>query len=288
MKQFIKPPIKYTGSKFSELANLLPLFPCNIYNFYEPFVGGGSVFLNTDAKFYHINDFNKRIAIFWEQVFNTNSDSKLLKKQLYRLNFLNKERHSLHTSKFINDLEARQLIGYIYYNERDKFNNEDFSLSTTFWVYEFAYGGIERYNSKGKFNVPYGGISYNKKDISNKIETIRNLNQTMSVNVYCLDFMEFLPKNYENNDFVFLDPPYDTTFSSYGNSTFDKEDHIRLRDYLLNLDCKFLMVINENDFIKSLYDKHLFNTMTYNKTYKVNVKNRMKNNQIKHMVVKNY
>ena len=53
----------------------------------------------------------------------------------------------------------------------------------------------------------------------------------------------------DKNDFIFLDPPYDSTFSNYGNATaekvegFDKKDHIRLANAFKNLEAKALMVI---------------------------------------------
>lgn len=40
--------------------------------------------------------------------------------------------------------------------------------------------------------------------------------------IYNLDFEEFLNLfNLNKNDFIFLDPPYDSEFSTYDNNSFD-------------------------------------------------------------------
>ncbi|MCA6073010.1 MAG: DNA adenine methylase, partial [Endomicrobium sp.] len=48
-------PLFYIGDKYKLLKQLLPLFPARINNFYEPFIGGGSVFLNVSANGYILN-----------------------------------------------------------------------------------------------------------------------------------------------------------------------------------------------------------------------------------------
>ena len=43
-------PLFYVGDKYKLMKQLINLFPKEINNFYEPFVGGGTVFLNIEAK----------------------------------------------------------------------------------------------------------------------------------------------------------------------------------------------------------------------------------------------
>jgi len=314
MDYFLKPPIKYTGSKFSELSTFLPYFPEDIDIFYEPFIGGGSVFLNTKANKYHINDYDKKIFNFWNTIFS--KDTTLLNEQTSRLLELDLERfaypsnnyvcmtnypfsetskknikkHNIIDEKSLRVIAEREHQANIYYLERDLYNTKQPSLSTTFWVTEFAYCGMSRYNSDGVFNVPYGGISYNNKDILPKINSIMNIRKKYNdVSVWNNDFECFLMGNeYKENDFIFLDPPYTTTFSSYGNNSFDKNDHTRLRNLLKTIECKFLMILNYDDFTKELYEDDYFKVMVYDKKYKVNIKNRMKDNDVKHMIVMNY
>jgi DNA adenine methylase len=94
-----------------------------------------------------------------------------------------------------------------------------------------------RYNSNGDFNVPYGGIAYNNKNFSKKVEYLKTkelkslLDNTVIENLDFEDFFnQYIP---ENNDFVFLDPPYDSEFSTYAKNEFTKKDQVRLANYLI-------------------------------------------------------
>jgi DNA adenine methylase len=44
-----------------------------------------------------------------------------------------------------------------------------------FFVRENAYASMFRSNRSGAFNVPYGGITYNRKDLARKIAALRSL-----------------------------------------------------------------------------------------------------------------
>ena len=61
MKSKIRSPFFYVGDKYKLMPQLEKLFPVNINNYYEPFVGGGSSFLNTEAKNFFLNDINKYV-----------------------------------------------------------------------------------------------------------------------------------------------------------------------------------------------------------------------------------
>ena len=55
----------------------------------------------------------------------------------------------------------------------------------------------------------------------------------------------------------YCDPPYHNTEGFYrnvGEKGFTEEDHIRLRDALLNIQGKFLLSYNDDEFIHRLYD----------------------------------
>lgn len=170
----------------------------------------------------------------------------------------------------------------------NKYDNSEYF----YFIREYCYSSMFRYNSNGEFNVPYGGISYNRKNFQRKIDYIKSKElQTHFVNtdIYNLDFEEFLNKiKLTKNDFIFLDPPYDTDFSSYVNNTFDKQDQERLADYLINkCPAKFMLVIKNTDFILSLYDKKGLYITTFDKTYMVSFKGR-NNRDCEHLLITNY
>ena len=58
--QFRRSPFFYVGDKYKLLPQLEENFPKDIDRFIEPFCGGGSVFLNTDANQYLLNDKQKQ------------------------------------------------------------------------------------------------------------------------------------------------------------------------------------------------------------------------------------
>jgi DNA adenine methylase len=93
----------------------------------------------------------------------------------------------------------------------------------------------------------------------------------------------------KKEDFMFLDPPYDSEFSTYAQNEFLKADHERLANYLINrLKCKWMLVIKETPFIRGLYsNKRGINIMSFDKNYQVSFMNR-NNKSVTHLLIRNY
>jgi DNA adenine methylase len=95
-----------------------------------------------------------------------------------------------------------------------------------YFVREFCYGSMFRFNSKGEFNIPYGGITYNRKNFKQKVANIFSLaivNLFKETKIFNLDFEVFLNQiELVSSDFIFLDPPYDSEFSEYDQNAFTK------------------------------------------------------------------
>ena len=160
------------------------------------------------------------------------------------------------------------------------------------FIREYCYSSMFRFNKNGKFNVPYGGISYNGKSLSSKIEYYKSdelVNYLSKTEFYMDDFLTFVNRlDLSSNDFMFLDPPYDTTFSEYDKNSFDQNDQIRLSEYLINnCNCKFMLVIKKTDFIENLYRNRNLQIIEFNKNYFVSFKNRNKK-RVTHLLIKNY
>jgi DNA adenine methylase len=181
---------------------------------------------------------------------------------------------------------------YIY-NHINKFEiGEQTKSAIFFFIRNFAYGGMFRYNSLGQFNAPYGGIQYNKKNLQKKVNYLKSkqllniLNTTVIEN---LDFEDFLGKYKPlRNDFIFLDPPYDSEFSTYTKNKFEKEDQKRLSNYLIK-ECKshWMLIIKNTDFIKKLYFDKGLHIKLFDKTYLVSFMNR-NNKNTEHLLITNY
>jgi DNA adenine methylase len=160
-----------------------------------------------------------------------------------------------------------------------------------YFVREFCYASMFRYNRKGEFNIPYGGIAYNRKNFRLKVENIFSKDTQRLFKhskFYNLDFAEFISTvQPTENDFIFLDPPYDSEFSEYDQNSFTKDDQVRLRDVLLKTKAKWMLVIKETDFIRSLYSVPQCKFIEFDKTYIYNVRGR-NNRDTKHLIIVNY
>lgn len=179
------------------------------------------------------------------------------------------------------------------YNYPEKYTlSKPRTVAIFLFIREYCYSSMFRFNRNGKFNVPYGGISYNGKCLSSKIEYYKTkelLDYLNKTNFYTDDFLSFVNGlNLSENDFMFLDPPYDTTFSEYDKNRFDQNDQIRLAQYLINnCCCKFMLVIKKTEFIESLYRNKGLHIIEFDKNYFVSFKNRNQKN-VKHLLIKNY
>lgn len=154
------------------------------------------------------------------------------------------------------------------HNKEENYTIEERGAQFLF-IREFGFGSMYRFNSEGDFNVPYGGYSYNSKSLTNKIKNITSEEIKkifFETNINCGDFEEVINRwKYGKNDFMFLDPPYDSIFTSYDNNIFNKEEHIRLAECLKRCKCNWLLVIGKTDFICNLYKD--YKIIEYNKTY---------------------
>ncbi|MDB5190532.1 MAG: adenine methylase [Segetibacter sp.] len=160
-----------------------------------------------------------------------------------------------------------------------------------YYVREFCYASMFRYNSKGGFNIPYGGIAYNKKNFALKVDKLfAGEVQSLFANSSFtnLDFEEFLLETKPAaSDFIFLDPPYDSEFSEYDQNAFTRQDQVRLRNVLLTLPAKWMMVIKETPFIRELYNVEACQLIDFDKTYTYNVRGR-NNRDTRHLIIANY
>src|SRR5574344_535813 len=215
-----------------------------------------------------------------------------ISSKLIRMAELEQKKGALLEQDIYDNFECA-LKGSFYMFIRALYNQNQFKNSEYFYfIREYCYSSMFRYNSNGEFNVPYGGISYNRKNFQRKIDYIKSAKlqkHFYNTQIFNMDFEEFLNKiKLSENDFIFLDPPYDTDFSSYVNNSFDKNDQERLADYLINkCPAKFMLVIKDTEFISSLYSKKGLYISRFDKKYMVSLKGR-NNRECEHLLITNY
>lgn len=232
------------------------------------------------------DELNEQYNIFEKELFR-NISSKLI-----RMKELELKKGNLSQKDIFENFECA-LKGSFYMFIRALYNQNHFENSHYFYfIREYCYSSMFRYNAKGEFNVPYGGISYNRKNFQRKIDYIKSnelQEHFYNTQVFNLDFEEFMYKiNLSENDFIFLDPPYDTDFSSYANNSFDQNDQERLADYLINnCPAKFMLIIKDTDFISRLYSNKGLYINYFDKKYMVSFKNR-NDKDCQHLIITNY
>lgn len=160
------------------------------------------------------------------------------------------------------------------------------------YIHQFAYEGQFRYDKDGKFKTSYGGVGQSKTRLLKKLTYYKSENvreHFSSTHIYNYDFEEFLLKtNPLEKDFIFLDPPYDCEFSTYDGNEFNRNDHKRLADYLLNkCKAKWMLIIDKTDFIYDLYNRPGIYIQEYDKKYSCNARNN-KDRSVIHLLITNY
>ena len=183
-------------------------------------------------------------------------------------------------------------LRYLYNKINEHEIPPDVATAIFFFVRDNAYASMFRYNRQGKFNVPYGGISYNRKDLQRKVAYLQSaelryhLANTVIENMDFEAFLQQYPP--ETHDFIFLDPPYDSEFSTYTQNEFSKQDQERLAYYLLNqCRAKFMLVIKNTPMINALYSSRGLHIRAFSKKYLVSFQDR-NNRESEHLIITNF
>lgn len=191
---------------------------------------------------------------------------------------------------------------YMYY--RDLYNCQQTTMqgqraALYLFLRQYAYNSMFRFSKAGNFNVPYGGQSYNNISLQTKLdyyqnaELIKALTETTITN---LDFSDFLKKyTPEKDDFLFIDPPYDSAFSQYDQLPFDKIAQTKLATILIKeIVANWMVVISDTPFIRKLYPIGMqtangskIKVQDFNKVYNTNFKNRNQR-KTKLLLITNY
>ncbi len=245
-------------------------------------------------------DFKNMFEIFLDknvQNFMRELQRNLLSKTK-RMKVLENKKWKLPDSDILANIESA-LKSAFYMHIRHLYNNivqyeipSPYAAAIFFFVRENAYASMFRYNSRGEFNVPYGGISYNRKDLARKISYMHSpelqlyFKDTVIEN---MDFAAFLHKYPPKpDDFIFLDPPYDSEFSTYAQNAFTMKDQARLAQFLLHAcRAKFMLVIKNTPAILGLYSSTHLKISTFDKTYLVSFQDR-NNRDVEHLIITNF
>ncbi len=273
----MNPIVKWAGGKRQILNELIKRMPQKYNKYFEPFIGGGALFLSIAPKEAYISDLNEELL----NVYRCLSDKDLFDKFKNQLNYYQDK----HCESFY--YEIREM------DRNSEYNNTPIYIKAARMVYlnKAGYNGLYRVNSKGYFNVPF-----NKKEKvvlydENNIKLLNEYFLSNKIEIVHVDFSNVLNKA-KQGDFVYFDPPYDDlnnkTFTSYTENNFTKEDQIRLCNVAKELSNKgvFVMLSNHNTpFIQELYKD--FKIEIINAKRMIN-SNASKRGFVEEVVIRNY
>jgi len=235
----MKPFLKWAGGKYKIIDKILEALPGGT-RLIEPFVGSGAVFLNA-AKFntYLLADTNSDLIYLYK---NIQKDGE---------NFVD---YSIDLFKAENNTAEK------FYDFRAEFNDcKDVKRRAALFIYlnRHCFNGLCRYNSKGKFNVPFGSI----KNPQYPYEEVINFYVKSQQADFILSDFRSTMEMAKVGDVVYCDPPYapltlTSNFSDYTQEPFGKNDHRALAKTSILLKSKGIPVIVSNhdtDFTRGLY-----------------------------------
>lgn len=202
--------LKWAGGKYTLVEPIRQLLPAGD-KLIEPFVGAGSVFLNTDYDKYLLNDINTDLINLY----------KFLKRR---------------PKTFIED--ARKLFvpsnneEQAYYALRKAFNasTDTYERSLLFlYLNRHGYNGLCRYNSRGLFNVPFGRYRapyFPAAELEFFAEKAKKATFT------CEPFQNSF-RRARRGHVVYCDPPYlplspTANFTSYSGNGFGLDEQLLL------------------------------------------------------------
>lgn len=241
------PPIKIQGIK----TKLIPFIKRNARLdsdtlWLEPFMGSGVVGFNIAPRRAIFADINPYTINFYQEIKERRITSSIVRE------FLQEEGYLLS----LKDAEH-------YYAVRDRFNEKHNPLDFLF-LNRSCFNGMIRFNSKNQFNTPYG----HKRDRFAKAYITKIVNQVAFVESRLREcdwmflhqtFEKTLSGPFEENTFIYCDPPYIGRHVDYFDS-WDETDEERLCRCLQEANVPFMLStwdhneFRENVYLKTIWD----------------------------------
>lgn len=303
----LKPILKWVGGKTQILDKLIADFPVNINNYYEPFLGGGSVLftLLSYARIGVINltghvyasDSNEPLIFMYKNI-------QTSRNELFAaIQILINEYDGCRTEGPLNRApenleEATDLKENYYYWIRTQYNKLSAEEKKTvqgsaflIFLNKTCFRGVFRIGPNG-FNVPYGH-SKNTPEIINKahLDDIHNL--IRGVIFECCHFSTSLARVNNPLDYVYMDPPYapenNKSFVGYTENGFCLEDHVSLFKTIYNLrenSVKLMMSNADVELVRTTFTEPNYHTDTILCKRTINSTN--PDAKAKEVIIKNY
>jgi len=248
-----QPFLKWAGGKTQLLGDLKKRFPdpkaTADHNYFEPFVGGGAVFFWSKPDQAFLSDCNLELINVY-QVIRDNVRVLMSKLDTFNKKSLNKATYNTNRERY------RRLV--LDPNEK----NDILRAAFLIFLNKTCYNGLYRVNQNGVFNVPFGNYQrfpslYSRENLLSVSDHLKK------VDIRCADY-DWILAEAEKGDFIYFDPPYDSTesrngFTSYNKNSFLREEHKHLFEVFRKLDdrgCYVMLSNAKTAFIEELYSDY--------------------------------
>jgi len=306
-----KPFLKWVGGKTQIMSNIIDNIPKEINNYYEPFLGGGSVLLmilslqkenkiKINGKIY-VSDLNKRLINIYKHI-KSNKDELFEYIEKY-INTYDKLTGDIINRKPKNENEAKTSKESYYYWIRKCYNelnkkqnltiNDEINLSSMFmFMNKTCFRGMYREGPNG-YNVPYGHYKKTPTIITkDELYKISDLIQNVEFMNYSFEdtFTNMINDNNKNN-FIYCDPPYvpinKKSFVGYNVDGFDNNKHELLFNLLKDIEknkMKFMLSNSKVDYV----DKSFKNYNIKNVEVKRSINSKNPGSKVLEVIITNY
>jgi DNA adenine methylase len=276
--EITKPFMKWVGGKTQIIGDVIGLFPKEMNNYHEPFLGGGSVLL---ALLSHSENGTIKVS---GKIFASDLNSNLI--GLYKNIQSSPDELIAEVKKLSNEFatctgtvvnrnattieEALTSPESYYFWIRSRFNAlskvERTSVTSSamlLFMNKTCFRGVYREGPKG-FNVPFG--NYKNPSILDE-EHIKRVSSLIKDVVFTSQSFSDSLVNTVSGDFIYLDPPYapenNTSFVSYTTDGFDIDNHkllFKLCDDMNTKNVKLLMSNAEVELVKDSFPSPPYTT----------------------------
>lgn len=267
MDNLVKPFMKWVGGKTQIIGEVMALFPKEMNNYHEPFLGGGSVLfallahvrngtIKVSGKI-HASDLNSNLISLYQ---NIQSDPDGIIAEVRKLSDEFAECRAEPVNRKAATLEAALGSPESYYFwTRARFNalQDRTSLEASamlLFMNKTCFRGVYREGPNG-FNVPFGNY---KNPCILDADHIRTVSALIKDVVFTHCAFDACLSKIEPGDFVYLDPPYapetGTSFVSYTSDGFNLDDHNRLFKLCAEMKAKNVRMVISNADVQLVRD----------------------------------
>lgn len=243
----MKPFLKWAGNKYRCIDEIKKVLPAG-KRLIEPFAGSGAVFLNTDYQKYLISEINPDLINLFLQLQQEGEP------------FI----HYVFTF-----FPPKNNSESMYYELRECFNTtKDVRLKSAIFIYlnKYGYNGLCRYNSSGRYNVPFG----HRKNVHFPKNELRHFIQYATKAEFIVaDFLETMSRA-KKGDVVYCDPPYvplskTANFTAYSRDKFSEEQQLKLVKCAEQLADRGITVVISNhdtEFVRDTYKRAVLHELS--------------------------